>query len=605
MIHIGNLDQLELPTLLERIQLHKKTGKVIVICNDVQEEIYIHQGWVVAVSSLYDKEPLLSRLLRSGVVSLSDLQELPANIGQIISQSQGNKRYSDVQIAKVLLKLSILTREQLMHWVQQENTHALQHLLSQSTGQICFEEVAQLPSDNLSLFLEARFFLTPVTYDATSTNSNTAKEPSEVPTTPQPSLFKQIKPATEIDMFLPETPLPMPLEKSRASTKETLAPVAPSGFIRLPSTIGRTLKIPAVQATQAVIQRAATFMHPTWPIDNTLTERVPAPPKPSPLFRWETLLIIVVLLIAGLAHGINMFHYPYVESDEGTYLSQAWAIFHIGRLGYYTYFYDHVPGGWIQIALWGLLTGGFNAFGPAIYSGRIFILVLEVGSTFLLYRIARQISGSVTIAVVVCLLSIFSPYGLYFQRRVLLDNIMAFWMLLSISFLSRRSVFLKHVWLSAITLAISVLSKEVTAFIIPVMAYFVFLRVSRSQRWIAVVGWVVIVSAMISLYPLLAILKGELFPTGTLLGGTAPHVSLIGELLYQAGRGKDGGIFNFHSFFWTETIKWMYDDPVLVIGGSVGAILAVLMMKRYRFPWCNGTNHSVSMGFYSTWRSCA
>ena len=38
MLHIGNLDQLQLPALLERIQTHQKTGKVIVIYNDVQEE---------------------------------------------------------------------------------------------------------------------------------------------------------------------------------------------------------------------------------------------------------------------------------------------------------------------------------------------------------------------------------------------------------------------------------------------------------------------------------------------------------------------------------------------------------------------------------------
>src|SRR5262249_54139544 len=55
------------------------------------------------------------------------------------------------------------------------------------------------------------------------------------------------------------------------------------------------------------------------------------------IWRWEALLIVVVLLIAVLAQGINMFHYPYYEDDEGTYISQAWAVVHLGRLAYYTY----------------------------------------------------------------------------------------------------------------------------------------------------------------------------------------------------------------------------------------------------------------------------
>src|SRR5262245_24715441 len=68
--------------------------------------------------------------------------------------------------------------------------------------------------------------------------------------------------------------------------------------------------------------------------DYASTAKIPIPPRPHPLLRWEVLLIIAVLLIAGLAHGINMLHYPYYENDEGTYMSQAWALVHQGRLAY-------------------------------------------------------------------------------------------------------------------------------------------------------------------------------------------------------------------------------------------------------------------------------
>src|SRR6266545_2672094 len=75
----------------------------------------------------------------------------------------------------------------------------------------------------------------------------------------------------------------------------------------------------------------------------------------------EWLWIGLLLLIAALVHGYNMFGYPYYESDEGTYVSQAWAVVTLGRLAPYTYWYDHAPGGWVQIAAWTTLTGELRA----------------------------------------------------------------------------------------------------------------------------------------------------------------------------------------------------------------------------------------------------
>jgi hypothetical protein len=46
------------------------------------------------------------------------------------------------------------------------------------------------------------------------------------------------------------------------------------------------------------------------------------------------LLILAILLVAALVHGFNMFHFPYYEDDEGTYMSQAWTVVHEGQLAY-------------------------------------------------------------------------------------------------------------------------------------------------------------------------------------------------------------------------------------------------------------------------------
>ncbi|PSO43874.1 MAG: hypothetical protein BRC23_02715, partial [Parcubacteria group bacterium SW_4_49_11] len=95
----------------------------------------------------------------------------------------------------------------------------------------------------------------------------------------------------------------------------------------------------------------------------------------------EILLVISVLVVSALTHGVNMFDYPYYENDEGTYISQAWSVLEHGSLAPYTYWYDHAPGGWIFIALWGQLTGGFFTFDISINDGRVFMLILHIAST--------------------------------------------------------------------------------------------------------------------------------------------------------------------------------------------------------------------------------
>src|ERR1700733_13215182 len=77
------------------------------------------------------------------------------------------------------------------------------------------------------------------------------------------------------------------------------------------------------------------------------------------------LLLIFLLLVSGTAHAYNMFHFPYYENDEGTYMSQAWSLLKLGKLEPYTYWYDHAPAGWMFIALWTLVSGGFFTFGVA------------------------------------------------------------------------------------------------------------------------------------------------------------------------------------------------------------------------------------------------
>lgn len=302
----------------------------------------------------------------------------------------------------------------------------------------------------------------------------------------------------------------------------------------------------------------------------------------------EWLVVVMILILAAMAHAINMFHYPFFFQDEGTYMAQAWAVVHQGRLSYYTYWYDHAPAGWFLIAGWTILTGGFHTFGSAIASGRALMLAIQIGSTFMLYIIARITSRQVLISTTVAVLFAFSPIGVYFHRLVLLDNIATFWMLLSILLLLSGRLSLRRVGISALAFGISAISKEVAVFLFPAMAYLVFYCTDKSRRWLAVSIWITLALSVISLYPLMAVLKNELFPSGTLLGGIEPHVSLLGSIQLQAARGKDAGILSFSSGFWQRTWQWLQSDPVLVGAGSMCAVISAVMIRRHRITGIMG-----------------
>jgi hypothetical protein len=313
--------------------------------------------------------------------------------------------------------------------------------------------------------------------------------------------------------------------------------------------------------------------------------------RPAPLaarvraLRWPasaaTVLPAAMLIALVLtAHAWNMLHFPYLEDDEGTYFSQGWAVFHLGRLVPYTYFYDHAPIGWIQIGLWKLLTGNGH-FGYELASGRVLMWLYQAGSVVLVYAIARKVSGRSWVALLAVAAFGLSTYGIYYHRRILLDNIASFWILLSLFPLVGR-ITLPRVWLSAVALAVAVLSKETAIAVLPAMAVLVARQTPRPSRPFALVGWLAVAGLLISLYPLLALLKGELFPPGSALGSGHPHVSLLCALQLQASRGSDGGILSSSSAFWHAASGWGYREPLLVIGGSGAAMLAVSVFRRRR-----------------------
>lgn len=286
----------------------------------------------------------------------------------------------------------------------------------------------------------------------------------------------------------------------------------------------------------------------------------------------EWVLIASILVISAVAHGYNMFQFPYYENDEGVYMSQAWSIITQGQLAPYTYWYDHAPAGWIFIALWNLLTGGFFTFGFSINSGRVFMLVLHVLSSFFLYMITKKLTGSKLAGALSVIIFSLSPLGIYFQRRVLLDNIMVFWCLLSLYWILFYAKKLRYMIFSGIAFGIALLSKETAVFFAPVYLYVVWAMSHAYHRVLAVGKWISVVGVVVSLYFLYAFYKNELFPSGTWLGGTQEHVSLVEALQFQSSR-KGGSILDFeNSSFWYNMRTWIGEDPVLIYYGMAATV---------------------------------
>ncbi len=285
-------------------------------------------------------------------------------------------------------------------------------------------------------------------------------------------------------------------------------------------------------------------------------------------------LTILLIIVSGIPHAINMFNFPYYENDEGTYMSQAWSLLKFGRLAPYTYWYDHSPLGWFLIALWVKLTGGFFTFGMSVNSGRVLMLVIHIISSIFLFFIAKKLTHSKFPGIVAVLIFSLSPLAIYFQRRVLLDNMMVFWFLASWAILMKDSIKVKDAIFAGLLFGIAVLTKENAIFLLPGFVYLLHVRFTPTVRRIAIVEFLFVSLSLISLYFLYAYLKKELFAVG-FLGNNSPHVSLLETLKMQASRGNKLPIWDRGSDFRINLDYWLLKDKLLIMSGTIATLLVL------------------------------
>ncbi|HWZ17178.1 MAG TPA: glycosyltransferase family 39 protein [Ktedonobacteraceae bacterium] len=298
-----------------------------------------------------------------------------------------------------------------------------------------------------------------------------------------------------------------------------------------------------------------------------------------PLPAWlEAILVVLGLATACVFHAYNIFNYPRYELDEGTYISNAWAITQ-GLISPYPYGYGHPPLAWMQIAAWMQLTGGPFTFGNALNSGRVFMLFYAVGSALLVYLIVRRWSGSRSAALLALIIFSLSPLSVTFQRQIYLDNVATFWLLLSLFFLAVSDSRLLFMVLAAISFGISVLSKEIMLLFLPAMLYAAALHTTRFQRKFNLVSFTYIVIAVCSGFVLMAVLKDELFPYAWHLPwDTHVHLSMLDTFVGQTQRGESNGSFI------TSWAAWLSLDRIFVVCSIAAPLFNLLhgLLSRWR-----------------------
>jgi 4-amino-4-deoxy-L-arabinose transferase-like glycosyltransferase len=298
-------------------------------------------------------------------------------------------------------------------------------------------------------------------------------------------------------------------------------------------------------------------------------------------------LLGLAMVTGALTHGIHLFMYPLYITDEGIYMERAWSVIREGALSPYTYYYDHAPAGWLTLAAWiAILPRQFETFGNAINTGRVLMLIVHVASVFLLFQTTYRLSHRTVAAVIATFLFNFSPLAVFYQRMVLLDNLMVFWVLLSLYLATSSKRHVLMPLLSGLALGIGILTKENAIFFIPGIAYLVYryVRPRRSYRF-AIGFWIYSAIASVSLYLLLGTLKNELLPTDFDFNLNNPpqgHVSLLFEVWYQLHRNQ-GSILNAQSTVYQFSLgTWLPKDPFILIFGSIATIVTLVLGFRNR-----------------------
>ena len=312
-----------------------------------------------------------------------------------------------------------------------------------------------------------------------------------------------------------------------------------------------------------------------------VVEQLPEPPPPAPARnpgRIDLYLALGLTAVVLFVMAWNITGFPNATDDEGTYLAQAWAVQNGKGLVHYTYWYDHPPLAWIQLAG---LSWAPAVFAPDLLSvagGRIAMLPVMAAALLLVYLVSRRLGLARWAAALALLVYGLSPLSVTMGRQIYLDSFAVAWILGALALaLSPR----KHLWhyaAAGAATAVAVLSKETMLLALPAVLVAMWQNAARTSTrpWAigAYASGIVLVGVF---YPLYALLRGELFPG-------EGHVSLIGAWQFQLfSRSGSGNVLDGSSGSASLIQSWLYYDAVILYAGLAATVVA-LAVRRLRAP---------------------
>src|SRR6476469_2723468 len=282
----------------------------------------------------------------------------------------------------------------------------------------------------------------------------------------------------------------------------------------------------------------------------------------------------ILLLLTATLRLINLTGSPGRLDDEGTYMAQAYAMAEWGELAHYTYWYDHPPAGWLQLAVWTVISGP-DFGGNAIAAGRYLMVIVAVITAALLWALARRIEMSRWASAAAVAVFALSPLAISLNRMVYLDNLAVAWVLGALVLLCSPRYRLSAMFGAAACFGIAVLTKETMLLLLPTFAWLVWTKTAPVTRRYALAVFVAVFGVVVSTYVLMAVLRGELVPG-------PGHVSLWDGIRFQLWKRTPGGALDDPYSLKGHTVDlWLRLDPALpFLAGPIA--LAALFVKRLR-----------------------
>jgi hypothetical protein len=304
------------------------------------------------------------------------------------------------------------------------------------------------------------------------------------------------------------------------------------------------------------------------------------PPRRHRLGRWlrahwpSLLVAAALLLVVGLVHAVGYDRFPgRGTDDEGTYVSQAWAVQYWHTLAHYTYWYDHPPVGWIAMAAYNWVTRAFVRLPDSVTVGREFMIWVKLVSAAMIFLLGRRLGYNRLTASAAVLLFGLSPLAISFQRMVYLDNIAVMWTLAALALAASRRRSLAAAVGSAVCFALAILSKETIAVLLPALFLLLWQSTSSTTRRYTIALFLTVLAALVFTYPLYALLKEELFEG-------PGHVSLMWTIKWQLFyRAPSGSLLDSTSDTYAVARSWLERDPLLAGAGVLLTPIGLLFRR--------------------------